>query len=90
MRLIIYYMFAIGFIWVGVFESAALSVKDFKEHSSGEALDYQRSIRRVIAVGLVGDLVVKKIISDGRLTIILKGNAIFLTSDEVSTDHVDY
>jgi hypothetical protein len=89
MRVILLFIVAIGLIWVGVLESATSSVKDFKQHSNGEALENQRSIRRVFAVGLVGDLVVKKIISDGRHTIIIKGNEKFLTPDEVSSDHAD-
>ena len=83
MGLTVCFMFAICLIWVGVLESGTSSVKDFKEYPSGKALDNQHSIRGVIAVGLVGELVVKKIISHGCSTIILEGNEEFLTPVEV-------
>jgi len=89
MRIIPLFIIAMGLIWVGVLESGASSVNDFKHHASGKTLDKQSSIRRLLSVGFVGDLVVKKIISDGRRTIILKGNENFLAPGEVSTDHVD-
>ena len=89
MRVVVYFIVAIGLIWIGVLESGASSVNDFKHHARGKTLDKQSSIRRFLSVGFVGDLVVKKIISDGRGTIILKDNENFLAPGEVSTDHVD-
>ena len=89
MRVVVYFIVAIGLIWIGVLESGASSVNDFKHHASEKNLDKQSSIRRLLSVGFVGDLVVKKKISDGRGTIISKGNEHFLAPGEVSTDHVD-
>jgi len=78
MRVIVYFIVAIGLIWVGVLESASSSVEDFRRYSDDHVLDDRtRSIQRVLAVGLVGDLVVSKIISDGRDTVITEGNEEF-------------
>jgi hypothetical protein len=61
-----------------VLESASSSVEDFKRYSDAHVLDHGHgSIQRVLAVGLVGDLVVSKIISDGRDTVIIEGNEEF-------------
>lgn len=81
MRILVYFMVAIGLIWIGVLESASSSVKDFKRHANTEALESQRSIHRVIAVGFVGDRVVSKIVSNGRQTVLSKGNEKFLVPD---------
>ena len=78
MRVILYFIAAIGLIWVGVLESASSSVEDFKRYSDAHILDHGHgSIQRVLAVGLVGDLVVSKIISDGRDTVIIEANEEF-------------
>jgi hypothetical protein len=78
MRIIVYCIVAIGLIWIGVLESASSSVKDFNRISGNKVVDDGRfSIQRVLAVGLVGDLVVSKIISDGRDTVIIEGNEEF-------------
>jgi hypothetical protein len=78
MRVILYFIAAIGLIWVGVLESASSSVEDFKRYSDAHVLNHGHgSMQRVLAVGLVGDLVVSKIISDGRDTVIIDGNEEF-------------
>ncbi|ETN92853.1 hypothetical protein U062_00735 [Gammaproteobacteria bacterium MOLA455] len=81
MRFVVYFIIAIGFVWIGVLESASSSVKDFNRHANTEALESQRSIRRVLAVGFVGDRVVSKIVSNGRQTVLSKGNEKFLAPD---------
>ena len=74
----LFFMIAVGLIWVGVLESASSSVEDFRRYSDDNVLDHGHgSIQRVLAVGLVGDLVVSKIISDGRETVITEGNEEF-------------
>ena len=78
MRVVVYFFVAIGLIWIGVLESASSSVKSFNQHGNAEVLENQRSINRILAVGFVGDRMVSKIISDGRQTVLSKGNEKFL------------
>jgi hypothetical protein len=79
----LFFMIAVGLIWVGVLESAFLSADDFKRRANNEALEQQRSIQSILALGSVGSLVASKIISDGRETVIFEGNEKFLALDEV-------
>lgn len=88
MRVILYFIIAIGLIWVGVFESASLSADDFKRRANNEAVVSQRSIRSTLALGAVGSLIASKIISDGRQTVMLKDNERFLAPDEVLIKNV--
>lgn len=88
MRVILYFIIAIGLIWVGVFESASLSADDFKRRANNEAVVSQRSIRSTLALGAVGSLIASKIISDGRQTVMLKDNERFLAPDEVLIENV--
>ena len=83
MRVILYFIIAIGLIGVGVFESASMSADDFKRRANNEAVEQQRSIQSILALGSVGSLVASKIISDGRETVIFEGNEKFLAPDEV-------
>jgi hypothetical protein len=83
MRVILYFIIAIGLIGVGVFESASMSADDFKRRANNEAVVNQRSIRSILALGSVGSLIALKIISDGRQTVMLKGNERFLAPGEV-------
>ena len=83
MRVILYFIIAIGLIGVGVFESASMSADDFKRRANNEAEVNQRSIRSILALGSVGSLIALKIISDGRQTVMLKGNERFSAPGEV-------
>ena len=83
MRVILYFIIAIGLIGVGVFESASMSADDFKRRANNEAEVNQRSIRSILALGSVGSLIALKIISDGRQTVMQKGNERFLAPGEV-------
>ena len=51
MRVILYFIIAIGLIGVGVFESASMSADDFKRRANNEAEVDQRSIRSILALG---------------------------------------
>ena len=88
MRVILYFIIAIGLIGVGVFESAFLSADDFKRRANNEAVMSQRSIRSTLALGAVGSLIASKIISDGRQTLMLEENERFLAPDEVLIENV--
>lgn len=88
MRVILCFVIAIGLIGVGVFESASLSADDFKRRANNEAIVNQRSIQSILALGAVGNLVASKIISDGRQTVIFKGNEKFLAPGGVSIETV--
>tara|TARA_B110001450_G_C17562131_1_gene457183 strand:- start:608 stop:880 length:273 start_codon:yes stop_codon:yes gene_type:complete len=83
MRVILYFIIAIGLIGVGVFESASMSADDFKRRANNEAVVNERSIRSILALGSVGSLIALKIISDGRQTVMQKGNERFLAPGEV-------
>ena len=83
MRVILYFIIAIGLIGVGVFESASMSADDFKRRANNEAVVNERSIRSILALGSVGSLIALKIISDGRQTVMQKGNQRFLAPGEV-------
>ena len=87
MRVVVYFVVAIGLIWIGVLESASSSVKSFNQHGNAEVLENQRSIHRILAVGFVGDRVVSKIISNGSHPVVSKSNEKFLgASDHVAKD----
>jgi hypothetical protein len=64
MRVVVYFIVAIGLVWIGVLESASSSVKRFNQHGNAEFLENQQSIRRILAVGFVGGRVVSKIVSN--------------------------
>ena len=64
MRVVVYFIVAIGLIWIGVLESATSSVKSFDQHGNAEFLENQRSTHRILAVGFVGSRVVSKIVTN--------------------------
>ena len=74
MRILVYFMVAIGLIWIGVLESAMSSVKSFNQHGNAEFLESQQSIHRILAVGFVGGRVVSKVVSNDSHVASLNGN----------------
>ena len=64
MRVVVYFIVAIGLIWIGVLESATSSVKSFNQHGNADFLENQRSTHRILAVGFVGSRVVSKIVTN--------------------------
>jgi hypothetical protein len=89
MRSIVYFMVAFGLIWVGVLESATSSVDDFPHRPDGGDVEHQGSVERILAVGLVGNLVVKSIITNGRRTVIAEGHETFSESNQVLSRSVE-
>ena len=83
MRSIVYFMVAFGLIWVGVLESATSSVDDFRHRPDGGDVEHQGSVERILAVGLVGNLVVTSIITNGRQTVIAEGHETFSEPNQV-------
>jgi hypothetical protein len=83
MRSIVYFMVAFGLIWVGVLESATSSVDDFRHRPDGGDVEHQGSVKRILAVGLVGSLVVSSIITKGRQTVVPEGHEKFSESNQV-------
>jgi len=78
MRSIVNFMVAFGLIWVGVLESATSSVEDFRQDLDDGDVEPERSVKRILAVGLVGSSIVSSIIINGRQTVILEGHEKFL------------
>lgn len=83
MRSIVYFMVAFGLIWVGVLESVTSSVDDFRHGLDGRELERERSVKRILAVGLVGSSVVSSIITKGRQTVVPEGHEKFSESNQV-------
>ena len=87
MRVILLYIIAIGLIWVGVLESAFSSAHSLDHLSNAETIESQLSIRRILAVGLVGDRVVSKMISNDGHTMTSNGNEkVIGPNDHVAQD----
>ncbi|MDB9805155.1 hypothetical protein OAC12_03365 [Porticoccaceae bacterium] len=72
-----YFIVAIGLIWIGALESASSSVRSFNQHGNAEFLENQRSIHRILAVGFVGGRVVSKIVSNDSHVAVPNGNEKF-------------
>ena len=89
MRSIVYFMVAFGLIWVGVLESVTSSVDDFRHGLDGRELECERSVKRILAVGLVGSSVVTSIITNGRRTVIAEGHETFSESNQVLSRSVE-
>jgi len=83
MRIIVYSIVAIALIWIGVFESASLSVADFNRDPADASSERQIPLQRLLAVGLVGEAVISKIANNGRHTVISEGNERFLVPNDV-------
>lgn len=77
MRVVVYFIVAIGLIWIGVLESASSSVRSFNQHGNAEFLESQRSIHRILAVGFVGGRVVSKVVSNDSHVAVPNGNEKF-------------